>query len=105
MAETTTWYLTDWTEKVMPVEVERETDASVYVRGYFGRVERAAKVATHHVYHRTEAEAATYLIQRQLGRIDAAKRDRHTAESRLGELRKRYPEAYKAVTAAPEPGH
>lgn len=74
---------TKWSDVVTVVEVEKETDQSVWCRGC-----REAKSSLYHQYFDTFEEARKHLIERLEGQIKHARSAIHKAESALGAIRK-----------------
>lgn len=84
-----TWYrVGPYSDKVEPVEVEKETAGFVVVGG-----RRNAKRSEYESYFPGEAEAGSFLIRRRQNALKDAQLKAQQARSALGELRKRYPDA------------
>ena len=82
-----TKYKTEVTEfsvsaKITPVEVEKETDQSVWVEGY-----RHAKKSQYHQYHDTWEEAHGYLLSQVQSRVDSARMILERAKGALGNIK------------------
>jgi hypothetical protein len=56
-----------WSSKIEPVEVERETDSSVWIKG-----QRNSKITEYHCYHDTWQEAKDTLLNRASDKITLA---------------------------------
>jgi hypothetical protein len=73
----------DYSNKIIAIDVERETDESVWING-----RRNAKITSWARYHNTFDDAKTYLIEKKERVITRAKEEIHQAESAIGTLRK-----------------
>ncbi|UIY58156.1 hypothetical protein [Burkholderia cepacia] len=77
-------YLTrNWADKIQIIEVERETDESVWIKG-----RRNAKKSNIGIYHDTFGDAKQALVERHEKDIKVARDKIHRAESALGTIRK-----------------
>jgi hypothetical protein len=63
----TKWKTSKWSIEIERIEIERETDASVFLKTRRGDSRREAKRSTYIVYHDSWSDAREYLIAREEG--------------------------------------
>ena len=68
--------------KITEVEVERETESSVWVNG-----SRLQKVTGYHIYHDTWDVAHTYLLEKAKQKVEYARRQLEEHKSYLGNVK------------------
>jgi len=68
--------------KIEVVEIERETESSVWVRG-----NRLGKITESHVYHDSWAAAHSYLLEKAKGKVEYARRQLEEHKSYLGNVK------------------
>lgn len=71
-----------WLELIQEVEIEKETEKSVYVRG-----SRLAKVGQYHRYHDSWADAREFLLRQAENKVEACRRTLEVAKSKLGNIK------------------
>ena len=79
MTGNTTWRVE---AKIEEVEVLRETESSVWVKG-----RRLQKVTEWNVYHDTWDEAHSYLLEKAKGKVEYARRQLEEHKSYLGNVK------------------
>lgn len=79
--------------KVTPKTITYEYTTWAGVKAQF-KVDRQSRATS---YFSTEAEAAQYVIKRELGEIERLKRKLHSSKQELDALIDRYPNEYLAV--------
>lgn len=67
---------------IEPVEIERETDKCVYIRGC-----RHAKLTDYYAFHDTWDEAKAYLMSKAEDSVFNARRNLERANSHLGNIK------------------
>lgn len=77
--ERTSWQVE---AKITPVEVERETDSSLWIKG-----RRQAKSLQHETYHDTWDIAHAYLMEIANQHCQTARRNLETANGKLGNVK------------------
>ena len=68
--------------KIEEVEVDRETESSVWVNG-----NRLQKSTEYHTYHDTWDAAHSYLLERAKNKVEYARRQLEEHKSRLGNIK------------------
>jgi hypothetical protein len=68
--------------KITPVEVERESDSSLWING-----RRSAKTSQHETYHDTWDQAHAHLMERANQNCESARYNLQTANGKLGNVK------------------
>ena len=81
-----TWFkLREWFDEIEPVEVEKTTENSVWINGC-----RHSKLAGFENYFKTRKEAAEFLLELRVAKLENAKRNLDHARSNLESVRAKF---------------
>lgn len=85
----TKFYTTHWSSKIDTVEIERESDSSVWVKGNGYKsdsLRRVNKKGSTHAYHDTWEDAHAHLLNRASRAAESLKERLQQARSALGQI-------------------